>query len=177
MTTEEILAQNDGQSFDRKRIKTAQKDLAEIVVVMANADSGTIAIGITEEKRLIEGVDQFTDKLNELLRVPFDFCNPSVPVQLEYVPCVNQDGNDDHVLLMHIPASMYLHTTQADEAFMRVGDKSKKLTFDERVQLMNDKGERFYEDKAAYGATIDDIDMKAVSGKSSNKPAALSYDQ
>ena len=45
---------------------------------------------------------------------------------------------------------------------MRVGDKSRKLLFDERVQLMYDKGERFYEDTAVYGATIDDIDMDAV---------------
>ena len=45
---------------------------------------------------------------------------------------------------------------------MRVGDKSRKLTFDERVQLMYDKGERYYEDTAVYGATIDDIDMDAV---------------
>lgn len=45
---------------------------------------------------------------------------------------------------------------------MRVGEKSRKLTFDERVQLMYDKGERYYEDTAVYGATIDDIDMDAV---------------
>ena len=45
---------------------------------------------------------------------------------------------------------------------MRVGDKSRKLTFDERVQLMYDKGERYYEDTTVYGATIDDIDMDAV---------------
>ena len=63
---------------------------------------------------------------------------------------------------MEIPASSSLDTNQADEAFMRVGDKSRKLTFDERVQLMYDKGERYYEDTAVYGATIDDIDMDAV---------------
>ena len=63
---------------------------------------------------------------------------------------------------MEIPASWSLHTNQADEAFMRVGDKSWKLTFDERVQLMYDKGERYYEDTAVYDATIDDIDMDAV---------------
>ena len=63
---------------------------------------------------------------------------------------------------MQIPASSFLHTNQADEAFMRVGDKSRKLSFDERMQLMYDKGERNYEDEAAYGATTDDIDMAAV---------------
>ena len=63
---------------------------------------------------------------------------------------------------MHIPASVQLHTNQADECFMRVGDKSKKLNFDERMQLLYDKGERYYEDKDVYGATIDDIDMNLV---------------
>ena len=50
----------------------------------------------------------------------------------------------------------------ADEVFMRVGDKSKKLTFDERIQLMYDKGERFFEDKPVLDADIDDIDMDFV---------------
>ena len=63
---------------------------------------------------------------------------------------------------MEISASSSLHTNQADEAFMRVVDKSRKRTFDERMQLMYDKGERYYEDIAVYGATIDDIDMDAV---------------
>lgn len=63
---------------------------------------------------------------------------------------------------MEIPASSSLYTNQADEAFMRVGDKSRKLTFDERVQLMYDKGERSFEDTAVYGATIDDLDIDAV---------------
>ena len=45
---------------------------------------------------------------------------------------------------------------------MRVGDKSRKLTFDEHLQLMYDKGERSFEDTAVYGATIEDIDMDAV---------------
>ncbi len=63
---------------------------------------------------------------------------------------------------MQIPASSHLHVNQADEAFMRIGDKSRKLSFDERMQLMYDKGERYYEDESVYSATVDDIDMNAV---------------
>jgi ATP-dependent DNA helicase RecG len=37
-----------------------------------------LAIGISDKTRKIEGVNQHTAKLNELLRVPFDFCNPSI---------------------------------------------------------------------------------------------------
>ena len=129
---------------------------------IANTDGGVIAIGVSDKTRKIEDIDQHIDKLNELLRVPFDFCNPSIPVTCTYVPCQDKDGNENRILLMHIPASSSLHTNQADEAFMRVGDKSRKLTFDERVQLMYDKGERSFEDTTVYGATIDDIDMDAV---------------
>lgn len=58
--------------------------------------------------------------------------------------------------------SMAVHANQADEAYIRVGDKSKKLTFEERTQLMYDKGERYFEDKSVPDASIDDIDMEMV---------------
>ena len=162
MTIQEISTRKEYQTFDCKSIQIEPKALAVPIVAFANADGGVIAIGVSDETRKIEGVDQHTEKLNELLRVPFDFCNPSVPVTCSYLPCTDKEGNENRILLMEIPASSSLHTNQADEAFMRVGDKSRKLTFDERVQLMYDKGERYYEDTAVYGATIDDIDMDAV---------------
>ena len=86
----------------------------------------------------------------------------AIPIVVFAVPCTDKNENENRILLMHIPASSSLHTNQADEAFMRVGDKSRKLTFDERLQLMYDKGERSFEDTAVYGATIEDIDMDAV---------------
>ena len=162
MTIQEITTRKEGQTFDCKSIQIEPKALAVPIVAFANADGGVIAIGVSDKTRKIEGVDQHTEKLNELLRVPFDFCNPSVPVTCSYLPCTDKDGNENRILLMEIPASSSLHTNQADEAFMRVGDKSRKLTFDERMQLMYDKGERYYEDTAVYDATIDDIDMDAV---------------
>ena len=162
MTIQEITTRKEDQTFDCKSIQIEPKALAVPIVAFANADGGVIAIGVSDKNRKIEGIDQHTEKLNELLRVPYDFCNPSVPVTCSYLPCTDKDGNENRILLMEIPASSSLHTNQADEAFMRVGDKSQKLSFDERVQLMYDKGERFYEDTAVYGATVDDIDIEAV---------------
>lgn len=162
MTIQDIQTRKEDQTFDCKSIQIDPKALAVPIVAMANADGGVLAIGLSDKTRTLEGVDQHTEKLNELLRVPFDFCNPSIPVTCSYLPCKDKDGYENHILLMEIPASMYLHTNQADEAFMRVGDKSRKLSFDERVQLMYDKGERFYEDTAVYGATVEDIDMDAI---------------
>ena len=162
MTIQEIITRKEDQTFDCKSIQIDPNALAITFVAYANADGGTIVIGVSDKTRKIEGVDQHTEKLNELLRVPLDFCNPSVPITSDLLPCTDKDGDDNHILLMYIPASSELHANQADEAYMRVGDKSRKLSFEERIQLMYDKGERYYEDTAVYGATVDDIDMAAV---------------
>ena len=162
MTIQEIRTHKEDQTFDCKSIQIDPKALAITIVAFANADGGDISIGVSDKTRKIEGVDQHTEKLNELLRVPLDFCNPSVSITSDLLPCTDKDGNENHILLMYIPASSELHANQADEAFMRVGDKSRKLSFEERIQLMYDKGERYYEDTAVYGATADDIDMAAV---------------
>ena len=162
MTIEEILANEEMQIFDRRSINIEPRALAIPIVAFANADGGTVAIGISDKTRRIEGIDYEIQKLNELLRVPFDFCVPTVKAEIEKVPCIDFKGRNNHVLLMHIEPSMEVHANQADEVFMRVGDKSKKLTFDERTQLMYDKGERFFEDKPVSDADLDDIDMEFV---------------
>lgn len=161
-TVDEICKMPEGQTFDCKSIQIDPKTLANTIVAMANADGGTIAVGISDKTRRIEGVDQDKEHLNDILRTPFDFCVPTVSVTTEYMPCTDCEGNGNHILIMHVPASPRLHANQADEVFWRVGDKSRKLAFEERLQLMYDKGERYYEDSPACDATLDDIDMEAV---------------
>ena len=162
MTIEEVLAKNEKQIFDRKSIQIRPADLSDTICAFANADGGTIAIGISDKHRRIEGVDYHEDQLNEILRTPIDFCNPTVPVTTEMVECVNFEGKPDHVLLMHIEASPMLHANQADEVFLRVGDKSKKLDFTDRMTLMYAKGVRYFEDEPVADASIEDLDLDFV---------------
>lgn len=161
-TIEEIRQMPEGQTFDCKSIHIEPKALANTIVAMANADGGMIAVGISDKTRRIEGVNQDKAHLNEILRTPFDFCVPTISVTTEFMPCQDSEGNDNHILIIHVPASPRLHANQADEVFWRVGDKSRKLPFEERLQLMYDKGERYYEDSPAYDATIEDIDIDTV---------------
>ena len=162
MTIEDIKDRPEGQTFDCKSVKIEPKALAVPIVAMANADGGMLAIGISDKTRRIEEIDQHTAHVNELLKVPFSLCIPSVNIKPEYIPCIDSEGKPNHVLLLHIPASATLHANQADEVFMRVGDSSRKLGFEERMSLMYDKGERYFEDTAAYDATIEDIDFNYV---------------
>ena len=162
MTISEVLAMNEKQIFDRKSILIKPVDLSDTLCAFANADGGTVAIGISDKNRRIEGVDNYQGQLNDILRVPIDFCNPTVPVTTEMVDCINSKGKPDHVLLMHIEASPQFHANQADEAFVRVGDKNKKLDFNDRLTLMYAKGVRYYEDEPVADATIDDLDLDFV---------------
>lgn len=92
MDIQEILTRKEDQTFDCKSIQIGPKALAVPIVAFANADGGIIAIGVSDKTRKIEGVDQHAEKLNELLRVPFDFCNPSIPVTYSYMSCTDKDG-------------------------------------------------------------------------------------
>ena len=92
MTIDEILKNEERQIFDRKSVMIEPKALAISVVAFANADGGKIAIGISDKNRRIEGVDYEIGRVNELLRVPFDFCEPTVKADIEKVPCIDYKG-------------------------------------------------------------------------------------
>lgn len=158
---QQIITQPEGQTFDRKSIKIATKDLAVTVVAFANADGGTIAVGVADDGKL-EGIDEHPQQVNELLRVPFDYCQPTVKVEPERLAFLHEDGKADHILLLHVAQSQKVHANQKDEVYYRVGDKSKKLTFDERLQLLYDKGEVVYESKPVFGASLKDVDLQLV---------------
>ncbi len=161
MTLDEMRFTTEMQTFDRKSAKIDAKALAIPLVAFANADGGTIAIGI-EDNGDITGIDGFEKNINELLRAPLDFCMPSIMADTEIVDCTDRNGAANHVLLMRVEASSQLHANQADEVFYRVGDKSKKMTFEQRTRLMYAKGSRYFEDVPVRDATIDDLDLDFV---------------
>ena len=161
ISLEEICSMVESSVFDRKSAKIDAKSLAVHLIAFANADGGTLAIGVEDDGK-ITGIDGYAENINELLRVPFDFCKPSVQVETERIPCKNAKGLSDHILLIEVLQSNDIHTNQADEVFFRIGDKSKKLNFDERLQLMYSKGTRYFEDAPVPDATMDDIDLDFV---------------
>lgn len=161
MTIEEMCTTTEKQQFDRKSAKIEATAIATPIIAFANADGGMLAVGI-EDNGEITGIDDYAKNINEILRASYDFCKPSIMVETETRECVDSKGNKNHILLIHIPQSGELHANHRDEVFLRVGDKSKKLTFDERLQLMYAKGARYYENEPVYGSTIDDIDMDVV---------------
>ena len=158
MHIEEILAMEESQSFDRKSINIAPRDFSNHVCAFANADGGIIVVGISDKTRRIEGVDHRERQVNELLRVPMDFCMPTVPFAHEFVECIDANGCPNHVLVFRIEASALVHENQSHDTYLRVGDKSKALSYEDRMTLSLDKGLRSFEDILVPESSYDDID-------------------
>lgn len=57
LTIEDIITRKEGQTFDCKSVQIEPKALAVPIVAMANADGGTIAIGVSDKTRRVEGVE------------------------------------------------------------------------------------------------------------------------
>jgi ATP-dependent DNA helicase RecG len=162
LSIEALCNQPEGQTFERKSIRVEPKALAVPVIALANADGGTLVVGLDDKDGSIEGIIKHERHLNDLLRAPYDFCRPSVKAEIHRVACVNRLGEPDQVLVMHISQSMSVHANQADEVYYRVGDSSRKLSFNERMHLMYDKGEMLFEKKPIPRAKLTDIDWLAV---------------
>lgn len=152
-----LLAVPEDQWFDRKSARVGPRQLAETLVGFANAEGGTIVVGLHGGR--VEGVGSAsTKKLSEWQQVSFDFTQPSVRCSSRLIECRREDDTSDHLLVIEVEASPQVHTTNNDEVFLRVGDETRKLNFDQRRELLYDKGQASYETTPLSGTTLSDLD-------------------
>lgn len=94
--------------------------------------------------------------------MPINFTVPAVRAQFLDVECVNNDGQPDHLLVVRIDPSEVVHETHKGDCFLRIGDESRKLNFNQRQELHFDKGQSQYDGFEAEGITMSDLDAKLL---------------
>ncbi|MFY1634742.1 ATP-binding protein [Solwaraspora sp. WMMB335] len=156
-----LLALPEDQWFDRKSSRIHPRDLGPALVAFANAEGGTIAIGLSGGR--VEGFSNSPNKLNELRQVPFDFTSPPVRSKFTEIDCINAKGNSDKLLIVRIDPGDRVHETKNGDCFLRVGDESRKLTFAQRQELEYDRGQSQYEAVPVGEIPIRDLDKGLVS--------------
>ncbi len=157
---EQLVNEKEGQFLERKSIRTDIKTIANAIIGFANSDGGKLIIGIYDGK--IEGINENQSKINDLLQVAMDYTRPTVKFETIFLDCKNDKNEKDKILIFKIEPSSKVHTNQKDEVYYRIGDETRKLSFDDRLQLMYDKGDITYENTIIKEDSIEDIDLEAV---------------
>src|SRR5439155_5308391 len=76
--------------------------------------------------------------------------------------CVTSAATPDHLLVLNVAPGERVHAHTNGHAYLRVGDQTRRLSFEERVELGYDKGETTYEGVIARDATLDDLDPELL---------------
>lgn len=163
----------ENQWFDRKSIRVEAKTLARALVAFANAEGGTIVIGVHDGT--IEGVKRHTDRVNALRQASIDFTNPAVRTHTTQVGVLRADGEADSVLVMRVPPSEVVHETNTGDCYLRIGDESRKLSAALRTQLEYDRGVSVYDGQRIEGSIAADLDESALLSYRSAANAQSTY--
>ena len=160
LTIEYMVNEPENKLFDRKSARVKTSDLGPIISAFANSEGGTIVIGISDKPRIIEGIDSIgSDAINNLIAAPKDVCVPMPQYKEEFLTVINQKGQQDRLLLLHIEASPeQVIRTVSGSAYLRFADRTKELKGDDLRNLEYSKSVRHYEDECHPDATIDDLD-------------------
>ena len=164
LTLDYIINEFENKLFDRKSSKVKASDLASIISAFANAEGGTIVIGIDEKTREIEGIDSIgQDAINNLIAAPKDMCVPMPQYKEEFLEVVNNKEQKDRILLLHIESSPeQVIRTSNGSTFLRLADRTKELKGDDLRNLEYSKNVRHYEDECHPDARIEDLDTELL---------------
>ena len=159
---ERLLALPEDQWLDRKSIRVAARTLADWLIGFANAEGGTLVIGLHDGR--VEGIDGRPDHVNALRQASIDFCVPPARARAREIACVNAAGRSDHLLLLSIDPGEVVHTNVRDQVFLRVGDENRRLTFVQRQELTFDRGQSSYEARTVPQTSASSFDEVSVRG-------------
>ena len=164
LTLRYLSGEDENKIFDRKSAQIKVSDIASLISAFANAEGGTIAVGISDKTRKIEGINKIgPQKINDFISAPKDFCKPMPRYKEEFLEVVNEAGEQDRILLLHIDMSVdQVIRTSNDSTYLRIGDRTKELRGDDLRNLEYSKSMRHYEDECSMDAEIDDLDVELL---------------
>lgn len=152
----------ENQWYDRKSARVAPRDLAIAEIAFANAEGGTIVVGLADNR--VEGVDAQGRRLNDLRQSAMDHTEPLVRAHVQEIECINDVGNLDHLLVIEVEPSAIVHTNRRDDVFLRVGDETRRLSFAQRSELTYDKGQSVFDGTTVPDVSDEDLDWERIYG-------------
>ncbi len=154
----------ENKYLDRKEADIKPQKLANLISAFANADGGTMVIGI-DDSGIIKGINSYgEEKINSLINAARNHCKPMPVFEYDFLNVLNCNDEPDRILLINISgASDQIIRTENDRTYLRIGDSSRELLGDDLRNLEYAKNTRHFEDEVNYDAVIDDLDFELLS--------------
>lgn len=164
ITLDYIKNEPENKYFDRKNARIKPTDLAQDICGFANAEGGTIVVGVNDKTRELEGINSVGEAhINELINATNSCCRPMPTVKEEFLDIINTQGKPDRLLLLHIaPSKEQIIRTTSDQTYLRIADKTKPMVGENLRNLEYSRGARHYEDEFQLYARIEDMDTELI---------------
>lgn len=160
-----LKTQQEGQFFERKSCydrsgsrpkprpaREVARDVAETLAAMANADGGTLALGI-EDDGTPTGLEYPSDRLDLILKAPERLVSPPLKARHQWVVLDNV-----RVLVFEVDWSPEVHWLQDGRYFLRHGDRNMPFSAEDIAAMKEGKRRRLAESRFIPEASLDDLD-------------------
>jgi ATP-dependent DNA helicase RecG len=148
------LVRGGEDTFLELKVKLSNPErIAQGIVALANTGGGIIVFGVNDNMR-VEGVDDADAVRDELVRI----CREDVhPALFPFIDIISFD-NGLRVVAIDIEGKRRPYRTTDGRYFLRIGAEKREATREELSALLDETRPLAYENVAALGAEVDDID-------------------
>lgn len=154
------------QYLERKSARKKPSEVVKHLIAFANAEGGCLVIGIEDQKQdnIITGFkNSKSNSIEDFKKIDREMRETPLNLEFKEVSVVNNNGEQDKILIIFVePSTNRVIVAPNDDVYLRQGDESIKLSYEQRIQLSYDKGQRSFEDEVVSDATMEDIDTSLV---------------
>jgi ATP-dependent DNA helicase RecG len=156
----------------KKREEDLARDIVRVLSGMANADGGTVLVGVEPDKS-VTGIPYNHDELQTLIQAPQHLIRPELSASCEKVRLGNLQ-----LLKFEVASGLEIYRIAGGRSFYRVGAETASLPGEQIHSLKEAKKNVFYERQQALNATWFDLDTDLVQAfvnktQKGNEPQAV----
>ncbi len=168
---ERLLKQPEGQFLERKgcyerpggkkprlrKAKDVAKDVAEALTAFANADGGTLLVGVDDDGS-VSGADFPQDRVSLILDSPKNLIVPAPKVETH-----ERDHLGKKLLIFTVNWTPDVYRLTGGRYLLRIGDSNMPFPADQIGLLKSGKRKAFFEARIDPEAGLENLDMALIS--------------
>ena len=159
-----FISSPENQYLERKSARVEPLDILKHLVAFANADGGSLVIGVEDNGEITGFNNSKAHKIDEFKNMTVTKLRdtPILP-KYEIFDVKNKKGEEDKILVISVePAYDRVIKSYDNNVYLRQFDKTEKLNHEQITQLEYDRGQRYFEDEVVEDSSMEDIDLELV---------------